>query len=75
MDMPKEHSKMYQKVANMAPAWTQVGAMLGVRDRPGTTGADPSIDPASHTNFLGFPRIFGGRSQRTPKPQPLSGHI
>ena len=27
--MPKEHPKMYQKVVNMAPAWTQVGAMLG----------------------------------------------
>ena len=27
--MPKEHPKMSQKVANMAPTWAQVGAMLG----------------------------------------------
>ena len=27
--MPKEHPKMSQKVANMAPNWAQVGVMVG----------------------------------------------
>ena len=29
MKMPKQHPKRSQKVANMAPKWAQVGAMLG----------------------------------------------
>ena len=54
VDMPQEHPKMSQKVANMAAAWAQVGAMLGVRERPGTTEADPGIDPANHIHFSEF---------------------
>ena len=42
---------MSQKVANMAPAWAEVGTMLGVRDRPGTTEADPSIAPATPVSY------------------------
>ena len=63
--MPKEHPKILQKVANMAPAWAQVGTMLGARDRPGTTDADPSIDPANHTQFSGF-SAPGGRAAHQP---------
>ena len=29
MKMPKQHPKRSKKVANMAPTWAQVGAMLG----------------------------------------------
>ena len=29
--MPKEHPKMFQKVANMVPTWAHVGAMFGFK--------------------------------------------
>ena len=68
--MPKEHPKMSQKVANMAPAWVQVGTMLRVRDRPGTTEADPSIDPANHTHFSGVSRPGTRAASQRPKLYP-----